>query len=84
MNIETVLADLAALPPNAQEEAADFIAFLRARHGASAPAGPEATADAAAFCGLWRDREDMADATAWVAAQRRSAGVHGHNESWRY
>ena len=71
MNIETVLADLVALPPQAQEEAADFIAFLRARHAAPAPAGPDAVADAAAFCGLWRDRADMADAAAWVTALRR-------------
>ena len=71
MNIETVLADLVALPPQAQEEAADFIAFLRARHAAPAPAGPDTAADAAAFCGLWRDRADMADAAAWVTALRR-------------
>ena len=71
MNMEKVLADLAALPPQAMEEAADFIAFLRARHGASAPAGPEATADAAAFCGLWRDRADLSDAAAWVDGLRR-------------
>ena len=75
MNIETVLADLAALPPQAQEEAADFIAFLRARNAAPAPAAPDATEDAtddaAAFCGLWRDRADMADAAAWVTALRR-------------
>ncbi|MYL82370.1 DUF2281 domain-containing protein [Desulfovibrio aerotolerans] len=71
MNIETVLADLVALPPQAQEEAADFIAFLRARHAAPGPAGPDAAADAAAFCGLWRDRADMADAAAWVTALRR-------------
>ena len=71
MNIETVLADLAALPPQAQEEAADFIAFLRARHATPAPAGSCIAADAAAFCGLWRDRSDMADATAWVTALRR-------------
>ena len=71
MNIETVLADLVALPPQAQEEAADFIAFLRARHAAPAPAGPDAAADAAAFCGLWRDRADMADAAAWVTSLRR-------------
>ena len=71
MNIETVLADLAALPPKAQEEAADFIAFLRARHAAPGSAGPDAAADADAFCGLWRDRADMADAAAWVGALRR-------------
>jgi len=70
MNIETVLADLAALPPQAQEEAADFIAFLRARHVAPAPTDPDAAANATPFCGLWRDRADMADPAAWVDALR--------------
>ena len=68
MNMEKVLADLAALPPQAMEEAADFIAFLRARHGSAASDAP-AESEAApgnTFFGLWRDRPDLSDASAWV------------------
>ena len=57
------------MPPQAMEEAADFIAFLRARHGAAAPAHPafpEAAEAGEAFFGLWRDRTDLADASTWV------------------
>ncbi|WP_300154517.1 hypothetical protein [Solidesulfovibrio sp.] len=72
MNIATVLADLAALPPQAQQEAADFIAFLKARH--TAPIGSADARDEAAglaFRGMWKDRDDMGDASAWVAEHRR-------------
>ncbi len=73
MNMEKVLADLAALPPQAMEEAADFIAFLRARHGsASSDAPTEAkAAPNEAFFGLWRDRPELSDAAAWVGRLRR-------------
>ena len=73
MNMEKVLADLAALPPQAMEEAADFIAFLRARHGSAtsdAPAGTK-VASGETFFGLWRDRADLSDAAAWVDGLRR-------------
>jgi hypothetical protein len=73
MNMEKVLADLAALPPQAMEEAADFIAFLRARHGSAASGAPAETdpASAGTFFGLWRDRADLSDAAAWVDGLRR-------------
>jgi hypothetical protein len=73
MNMEKVLADLAALPPQAMEEAADFIAFLRARHGSAAsdaPAGAKAAPDET-FFGLWRDRPELSDASAWMDGLRR-------------
>jgi hypothetical protein len=68
MNQEKLWSELAALPPEAQQLVADFIAFLRTRY---APSGarkkPKVTnlADEP-FIGLWHNRPDLADSHAWV------------------
>jgi len=41
---ETIQAHVRALPPALQREALDFIAWLEARYGISAPATPAASA----------------------------------------
>ena len=66
------MKDFEQLPPDAQEMVIDFIAFLRSRYSKStkpmtSPGG--ALADEA-FVGIWRDREDMADSSAWVRSIR--------------
>jgi len=71
MNIETVLADFAALPPQAQQEAADFIAFLKQRYAAPCPEASAPAATGLSFCGMWKDRSDMEDSAAWVEDLRR-------------
>jgi hypothetical protein len=72
MNQENLWRELAALPPEAQQSVADFIAFLRTRY-ASSPARkkPKVTnlADEP-FIGLWRNRPEMDDSHAWVRGLR--------------
>jgi len=68
--------DFAALPPDAQKQVLDFIAFLRARQrpGRSQRRAkrPGGLTDGP-FIGMWRDHEDMKDSTAWVRAVRERA-----------
>jgi hypothetical protein len=68
MKQDKIWRDFAALPPEIQQQVADFIAFLRTRY---APASSNKTPKRAKlakepFVGIWRHREDMRDSTAWV------------------
>lgn len=72
MNQEQVLRDLIALPPTAQQLVIDFIAFLRLRY-AQEPSGDGDTLPALQdepFIGMWHDRADMTDSSAWVRTVR--------------
>ncbi len=68
MKQEKIWREFASLPPELQRQVIDFIAFLRSRY----PAGQS---DASVkhikiadepFVGMWRNRKDMRDSTAWV------------------
>ncbi len=66
-----------SLPPAAQRQVADFIAFLSARwqRQLDQPTDAPRSLRQENFVGVWRDREDMADSTAWVRELR--------DEEWR-
>lgn len=72
METQQWLDDYAALPDEAQRQVADFVAVLRRRY--DAPTAPDARADfeREPFVGMWREREDFADSTAWVRDVRAS------------
>lgn len=74
MNMAAVLDELATLPPDRQEEVADFVAFLHSRD-ASLHAATERNAEATQFIGMWAGRDDMADSGAWVRNLRRREWV---------
>ncbi len=60
-----------SLPLEAQRQAAEFIAFLRQRHGrfsSERKEQPEWETDP--FIGMWRDREEMQDSSDWVRRTR--------------
>jgi hypothetical protein len=64
---EEIWNDYNKLPAEAQRQVADFIAFLRqrprpARHGK----GSARDWEDEPFVGMWREREEMKDSTAWV------------------
>ncbi len=68
MNQEKLLEDIAALPPVAQQEAIDFVTFLRSRYGES-PAQPSdslSTLEDEPFIGMWKNHSEMTDSHAWV------------------
>jgi len=72
MNQEQVLRDLTALPPMAQRLVIDFIAFLRLRYAQESSEGGNAlpALKDEPFIGMWRDRTDMTDSSAWVRTVR--------------
>ena len=72
MDTTAIYKDLAALPPEAQQEVADFIAFLRRRiEPKRRRSGTPLALAQEPFVGMWRDRPDMQDSSAWVRETRR-------------
>lgn len=73
MNTVNLIRDLSSLPPEAQKEVVDFVAFLKTRY--PVPKAKKTTGvgklEDEPFIGMWQDREDMQDSTAWVRALRR-------------
>jgi hypothetical protein len=63
--------DFNSLPPEAQQVVADLIAFLRrqTRPSTARKRAPREWENEP-FVGMWRDREDMEDSSAWVRQLR--------------
>ncbi len=74
MRDEDILREINSLPVEAQRQIKDFVAFLRQRYQSSSSAKTATDSDLTAeeFVGMWRDREDMQDSTAWVRNVRQS------------
>lgn len=63
-----VLSRFDTLPPEAQQQVIDFVAFLQTRYR-SVPkrrAKPKIRLADETFIGIWSNREDMRDSGAWV------------------
>jgi len=73
METTNIVREMASLPPEAQKQVIDFVAFLKARYS-STPTTRKAKRTRLAdepFIGMWRTRKDMQDSTAWVRSLRR-------------
>ena len=68
MNQNSVWQDFSKLPPEAQQEVIDFIAFLQTRNFPIRPRKKAKAPNLAqeAFIGMWQKREDLKDSTKWV------------------
>ena len=68
MNQKLTLQILSDLPPEAQKQALDFIAFLRIQYMPPRKRKTRKPNKLAkeSFVGMWRNREDMKDSSAWV------------------
>jgi endonuclease YncB( thermonuclease family) len=77
MTHEEILRELEMLPPEARRQVADFIAFLRARHNRSQAPEQSENSNLAqeTFIGMWRDRDDMHDSSAWVRSSRENEWI---------
>jgi hypothetical protein len=78
MNQNSVLQDFQSLPPEAQKQVADFIAFLQDRYKPTAgrrKAKQQNLSDEA-FIGMWRNRADMQNSTEWVRNVRKREWGH--------
>lgn len=73
METARILQDITSLPPEAQKQVADFVAFLKTRYRtpASAPEAKRVKLAEEAFVGMWRDRDDMRDSSEWVRQLRQ-------------
>lgn len=69
MDTEEVLREFNDLPPSAQQEVVDFIAFLRQRYASRTTVPPPPLIDEP-FIGMWSGRTDMGDSTEWVRTAR--------------
>lgn len=68
---EELLHRFSALSPELQQQVIDFIAFLQARYVVQPTARTRRTPlSKEPFVGIWRDRPEMEDSTAWVRKTR--------------
>ncbi|MFH1113559.1 MAG: DUF2281 domain-containing protein [Pseudomonadota bacterium] len=72
MNQEELWREIKSLPPQAQRELADFVAFLRFRYQPPCPTHKTRKRELAdePFIGMWRNRKDMEDSSKWVKTIR--------------
>jgi hypothetical protein len=73
MEAANIVRDIASLPPEAQKQVIDFVAFLKARYPTTQPVRKASRTRLAdePFIGMWRNREDMQDSAAWVRSLRQ-------------
>ncbi|NNF99327.1 MAG: DUF2281 domain-containing protein [Desulfobacteraceae bacterium] len=73
MEQEKIINDFTNLPPAAQRQVVDFIAFLRTRYKPPSTQKPRvADWSKESFVGIWKKREDMNDSVSWVRQTRRT------------
>jgi hypothetical protein len=73
MTNEEILREINSLPFEAQRQIEDFITFLGERYKSPpSKSVPVADLETEAFVGMWRDREDMSDSSAWVRSVRET------------
>ena len=73
MNQNDIWREFNALPPDAQRQVMDFILFLQARYKLrQTKVKPKLRRDISKedFVGMWRNRDDMHDSSAWVKTLR--------------
>jgi hypothetical protein len=72
MKQKTPWQRFSSLPPEAQQQVIDFIVFLQMRYTLPRPRKTARSSKLTkeAFIGMWRNREDLRDSTAWVRKSR--------------
>lgn len=80
MREERIWREYTALPPELQKQVADFITFLRTRYVPSrvSQATRRTKLSKEPFIGMWRNRKDMQDSSAWVRRIRQSEWMSRH------
>jgi len=65
---DNVIREFDSLPPEAQKQVLDFIAFLQTRYQSTAKERVKTKTSIAEekFVGIWRNRADMQDSSSWV------------------
>lgn len=76
-----LLNEFLSLPAEAQRQVIDFIAFLRQRYAVVEPASQSSDDNFInhSFIGMWSDRQDLTDSTAWVRNVREGEWSDSHD-----
>ena len=72
MTNEEIIREFSSLPPEARREVEDFIVFLRQRYDKQTETTANGDLSEESFVGMWKDREDMQDSSAYVRKLRES------------
>ena len=72
MTNEEILCEISSLPPEGLRQLESFVAFLRQRYASPKQEAADATIQNEGFIGMWRDRTEMTDSSAWVRGARES------------
>jgi len=74
MEQEKIFDDISNLPPEAQRQVVDFIAFLRTRYKRSDAEKQAKRINLVnePFIGIWKDREDMNNSSTWLRNVREA------------
>ena len=74
MEQEKIFDDISNLPPEAQRQVVDFIAFLRTRYKRSDAKKQAKRINLVnePFIGIWKDREDMNNSGKWLRNVRKA------------
>jgi hypothetical protein len=71
MTSEEMIKEIASLPAEAKREVEDFITRLRNRYRRSSKTSAVGDLASEPFIGMWSDRDDMEDRSAWVRSIRK-------------
>ena len=79
MENASIVREIASLPPEAQKQVIDFMAFLKTRYPSTrvAKKARRTKLTDEPFIGMWRARADMRDSTAWVRSLRQREWEQG-------
>ncbi len=72
MTPEELLSRIEALPPEGRKLVETLVTSLRERFDQAPKPPTEPRLKDEEFVGMWRDRDDIEDGSAWVRAVRRS------------
>ena len=72
MTNEEIIREFSALPSEARREVVDFITFLRQRYSQKKEKTISKDLHKESFVGMWKDREDLQDSSAFVRELRES------------
>jgi hypothetical protein len=69
-----IINDISSLPPEAQRQIVEFIAFLKTRYTRHRGKKQLKQTDLVnePFIGIWKDREDMKDSSTWLRNIRKT------------
>ncbi|MBE9198452.1 hypothetical protein IQ233_04905 [Nodularia sp. LEGE 06071] len=76
-----LLNEFLSLPAEAQRQVIEFIAFLRQRYVVVEPASQSSEDNFInySFIGMWSDRQNLTDSTAWVRNIREHECSNSHD-----